>query len=154
MKYTKSNSAQNTEQQSYVQRDRRTVDHCQIMRQHINLQLAALGQPTCQQVYKDPSLDAADSLLRNYQQQQRLLSDYRCPADYRIEEFLNNYLKENGVELTVQLPASSFFLSKAGLARELSLTASGSPYKSNLISSYRVAQGVLHNPKNDRRGNS
>lgn len=154
MKYTKStksNSAQNTEQQSYVQRDRRTVDHCQIMRQHINLQLAALGQPTCQQVYKDPSLDAADSLLRNYQQQQRLLSDYRCPADYRIEEFLNNYLKENGVEHTVQLPASSFFLSKAGLARELSLPASGSAYKSNLISSYRVAQGVLHNPKNDRR---
>ncbi len=62
--------------------------------QHINLQLAALGQPTCE-VENDPQyLKIADGLLKNYSQQRRLLAlaKYRCPADQRIQDFLNSLL--------------------------------------------------------------
>jgi hypothetical protein len=52
------------------------------------------------------------------------------------------------------LPAETFSLNEAGVARELSLPLSGNRYKSDLLESYRVRQGVLHNPKNDRRTTS
>src|SRR5213075_3058928 len=38
-----------------------------------------------------------------------------------------------------------------GLARTLSLPANRDEFSSNIITSYRVRQGVLHNPKSDRR---
>ena len=60
--------------------------------QHINLQLASLGQPTCDVEGDQQYLKVADSLLKNYSQQRRLLSKYRCPADQRIQDFLNTYL--------------------------------------------------------------
>jgi hypothetical protein len=40
---------------------------------------------------------------------------------------------------------------KQGLARELSLPPHGNEFKNSEISSYRIQQGILHNPKNDRR---
>ncbi|MDD1619316.1 MAG: hypothetical protein LUQ52_07455, partial [Methylococcaceae bacterium] len=44
--------------------------------QHINLQLAALGQPTCEVEGEQQYLKIADSLLKNYFQQRRLLAKY------------------------------------------------------------------------------
>jgi len=91
--------------------------------QHINLQLAALGQPTCE-VENDPQyLKIAGGLLKTYSQQRRLLAlaKYRCPADRRIQDFLNQYLTENGIAETVSLPGETFVLAQKGLARELSL---------------------------------
>ena len=119
--------------------------------QHINLQLAALGQPICEQVSDHTYLDIADSLLKNYLQHRHLLANYRCPADQRIEDFINGYFRENGIDQDIKLPDTSFILSKKGLARELSLPVIGNCYKSSLVESYRVQQGVLHNPSNDRR---
>jgi hypothetical protein len=121
--------------------------------QHINLQLAALGQPTCE-VENDPQyLKIAGSLLKNYSQQRRLLAlaKYRCPADQRIQDFLNGYLKENGISETITLPVETFVLEQKGLARELSLPFSLNEFHSPYVDSYRIQQGVLHNPKNDRR---
>ncbi|MCG6937329.1 MAG: hypothetical protein LJE83_04060 [Gammaproteobacteria bacterium] len=151
MKYREGNNSTDSRRPAYQVHDRRSVDRRQVLLQHIDLQLASLDQPPCKQPYKNSYLDVANSLLKNYRQHRHLLADYRCPADQRIEAFLNDYLKANDVQYTVRLPGSSFILGKAGLARELSLPASGSYYKSDLLSSYRVAQGVLHNPKNDRR---
>ena len=119
--------------------------------QHINLQLAALGQPICQQVSNPAYLDVADSLLKNYLQHRHLLAEYRCPADQRIQDFVNDYLRENGIDETVKLPGSSFVLSRAGLARELSLPVNNNRFQSSYVDSYRLKQGVLHNPRNDRR---
>ncbi|MGZ4980136.1 MAG: hypothetical protein ACXWE4_02190, partial [Methylobacter sp.] len=67
--------------------------------QHINLQLAALGQPTCDADNDSQYLKIAGGLLKTYSQQRRLLAlaKYRCPADQRIQDFLNNYLTENGI---------------------------------------------------------
>ena len=119
--------------------------------QHINLQLAALGQPTCEVEGDQHYLKTADSLLKNYLQQRRLLAKYRCPADQRIQDFLNRYLHENGIETSIQLPGETFVLDRKGLARELSLPFLQNEFHSAYIDSYRVQQGVLHNPRNDRR---
>lgn len=116
----------------------------------INLHLAALGQPTCEVDEDQSYLKIADSLLKNYSLQRRLLSGYRCPADQRIQDFLNDYLRCNGVDSEIRLPGETFVLEK-GLARELSLPYQSNEFHSAYIDSYRVRQGVLHNPKNDRR---
>lgn len=124
----------------------------QIWHQHINLKLAALGQPTCRLADGDHSyLTIADSLLKHYTRQRRLLSAYRCPADQRIQNFLNAYLSDNGVNQQVELPGSTFILDRPGMAREVSLPLNGNHFHSELVDSYRLLQGVLHNPKSDRR---
>ncbi|MGE5499487.1 MAG: hypothetical protein ACM3Q2_15510, partial [Syntrophothermus sp.] len=51
----------------------------------------------------------------------------------------------------LRLPANTFVLDRHGLARELSLPPDQDEFVSDIISSYRIKQGVLHNPKNDRR---
>jgi len=71
-----------------------------------------------------------------------------CPADRRIQVFLNDYFKPL---LPVSLPAVTLVLDRAGMARHLSLPIDCDEFHSDIISSYRVKQGVLHNPKNDRR---
>ena len=119
--------------------------------QHINLQLAALGQPICQIDDEQNYLHVADSLLKKYVQQRRLLAKYRCPADQRIQDFLNAYLQANGISADINLPGETFVLDRKGLARELSLPFQTNEFHSAYVDSYRMAQGVLHNPQNDRR---
>jgi hypothetical protein len=136
--------------EEYSQPERRGVDKRQQRLQHICLQLAALGH-SCQMNTDRSFLSVADSLLRNYNQHRRLLIDYRCPADQRIQDFLNDYLKRNGVDSYINLPGETFGLLQPGLAREMSLPFSENHYKSPLLESYRLIQGVLHNPKSDRR---
>lgn len=134
----------------YSRPERRAVDKRQVTLQNICLQLAALGH-RCEMNTDHSYLSIADSLLKNYTQHRRLLADYRCPADQRIQNFLNDYLRRNNVEFDVRLPGETFTLNEAGLARELSLPFEENYYKSPLLESYRVQQGVLHNPQKDRR---
>lgn len=119
--------------------------------QYINLKLAALNQPTCEAEGDQHYLKIADSLLKNYSQQRRLLANYRCPADQRIQEYLNTYLRNNGIDVSIQLPGETFVLEHKGQARELSLPYRQNEFHSAYVDSYRVVQGVLHNPQNDRR---
>ncbi len=119
--------------------------------QKINLQLAALGQPTCSVDEQDDYLLVASDMVHKLQQNRRLLADYRCPADRRIEAFINAYLRKAGVDYRFSLPTQNFLLQQAGLARELSIPPCGNEFISDYISSYRVRQGVLHNPVKDRR---
>ncbi|HHO58964.1 MAG TPA: hypothetical protein ENJ64_01885, partial [Thiotrichales bacterium] len=140
-------------QTRYTLPERRAVDKRQITLQNICLQLAALGHK-CQLSTDRSYLSIADSLLKNYSEHRRLLADYRCPADQRIQNFLTDYLKRNGVDMQVKLPGETFTLNEEGLARELSLPLVDNKHQSELLESYRVKQGVLHNPKNDRRTTS
>ncbi|MBL7003973.1 MAG: hypothetical protein ISR69_08110 [Gammaproteobacteria bacterium] len=124
-----------------------------VLLQHISLQLNALGFSS--DLSDDTEcLSVAESLLKSYSAQHDLLRDHRCPADERIQKFLNAYLKRNGVDLKIQLPGCAFNLNKKGVARELSLPVGSNYHKSDLLESFRVAQGVLHNPKSDRRTTS
>ncbi len=89
------------------------------------------------------------ALLQRQHETDRLLADYLCPADQRIQVFLNDYLKETG--LAVKLPGRTFVLDRYGLARVLSLPPDRDEFVSEHVRSYRVKQGVLHNPHSDRR---
>jgi hypothetical protein len=122
--------------------------------QHINLQLASLGKPVCRLDSDESYLAIAGSLLKQYTLQRRLLAEYRSPADRRIEAFLNTWLGEQGIRQTVSLPQATFILDQPGLARVLSLPLEQPEFHSPYVDSYRVLQGVLHNPRNDRRTTS
>lgn len=116
---------------------------------YINLKLASTGQPMSHS--GDSSfLACADDLLKSYREKNRQLSNYLCAPDQRIQDFLNHYFKECGPNIP-RLPSNSIVLDRYGVARELSLPATGDVFESDIVSSYRIAQGVLHNPANDRR---
>jgi hypothetical protein len=80
-----------------------------------------------------------------------LLGGRLCPADTRIQEFLDSYLADVPDVETPRLPADTFILDLPGLARVLSLPLGADYFASPYLKSYRVQQGVLHNPKSDRR---
>ncbi len=117
---------------------------------YISLKLAALGLPT----YTKSSsnfLGLTHGLLRSYKEKNRLLADYLCPIDTRIQHFLDDYLSDVTLEGPLRLPGHTFTLDRPGLARELSLPVDGHAFKNEIIESYRIKQGVLHNPASDRR---
>ena len=74
-----------------------------------------------------------------------------CPIDQRIQEFIDGYLKNKTTKDTPKLPAQTLVLDRPGLARLTSLPRNKDTFSSPYLHSYRVHQGVLHNPKNDRR---
>ena len=72
-----------------------------------------------------------------------------CPVDARIQDYLDVAFGAAGP--VPRLPAVTLVLDQPGLARELSLPRDGDHYVSPLLQSYRLRNGVLHNPANDRR---
>ncbi len=122
-----------------------------ILIEYINLKLAALGCPIFGKTEAFPFISLSKSLLANYQEQSRLLSDYLCPADRRIQNFLYEYIGEVDVDMPFRLPGRTFVLDRPGLARILSIPPDSDSYASEIMRSYRLANGVLHNPVNDRR---
>ncbi|MBN2598615.1 MAG: hypothetical protein JXR82_17685 [Marinifilaceae bacterium] len=136
------------------------IDQKDLIR-YINLQLAAMGQPIFTEnsegeknQLSDPKfIQLTDSLIKNYRAQSRLLADHLCPVDQRIQNFLNEYLEDIDTEVA-KLPSSTFILDQPGIARELSLPPDKDEHITELLSSYRIKQGVLHNPKHDRRTTS
>ena len=118
---------------------------------YINLKLVALGQPSSRSTTDPYFLEIAGPLLRNYYQKDQLLGDRLCPADTRIQQFLDAYLKEIAPAGAARLPSNSFVLDRTGLARVMSLPPSADEFASPYVHSYRIVQGVLHNPKSDRR---
>ena len=115
------------------------------------MKLAALGHPIFGQQKDYPFINLARSLLLSHQEKLRLLADYLCPADQRIQEFLNDYFADLALDEPVRLPGRTLILDRHGLARMLSLPPDQDRFESDIITSYRTANGVLHNPKHDRR---
>ncbi len=70
-------------------------------------------------------------------------------VDARIQAYLDKTFAAFGA--VPKLPTQAFALDQAGMARELSLPRDGDSYTSPLLKSYRLRNGVLHNPVNDRR---
>ena len=118
---------------------------------YINLVLAASGQPPCGLNDESEFISTAQDLLQSYREKTRLLASHLCPADQRIQDFINRYLADTGIEKIPELPTLTFILDRYGIARELSLPVDGDVFRSDIVSSYRVMQGVLHNPASDRR---
>jgi hypothetical protein len=121
--------------------------------QYLAIKLAVFGLPI-PPAAEGRVLALASGLLRSVQEKNRLLSDYLCPIDSRIQAYLDRVFAAggcNGQDLTLRLPSASLLLDRPGLARELSLPVDGNYFASEYVQSYRVSQGVLHNPKSDRR---
>ena len=118
---------------------------------YINLKLAALGQPISGQMSDLRFLEIARPLLRNHYQKDQLLGRALCPVDNRIQMFLDDYLKDVAPKGAPRLPSSTFVLDRPGLGRVMSLPAGADSFTSPYLKSYRIPQGVLHNPKSDRR---
>lgn len=115
---------------------------------HINVKLAHIG---CQPVPMKGDTEFAEiaaTMAGQSREKDRLLGHYLCPVDHRIQTFLYDYLQDVPV---TKLPTRTFTLDRPGLARVLSLPFEQDQFSSSILSSYRVANGVLHNPRSDRR---
>ncbi|MEO8660272.1 MAG: hypothetical protein ABI693_17520 [Bryobacteraceae bacterium] len=118
---------------------------------YINLKLAALNQPTSDSAADPYFLELAGPLLRNYHEKDRILGDHHCPVDARIQSFLDSYLAPVCPTGAPRLPVNTFVLDRPGLGRVMSLPPAGDTFSSPYLNSYRLPQGVLHNPASDRR---
>ncbi len=126
------------------------------LREFVNLKLAARGYAIIGDEADYPFLDLGRSLIASFQEKNRLLSDYLCPADASIDEFLKDYLGEEIISQVFPnrkqlVPAAALVTERHGIARMLSLPPDQDEFKSSILSSYRVYQGVCHNPASDRR---
>ena len=115
----------------------------------INLRLALLGLPLAADADGASLSGLMGPILARQREMSRRLADRLSPVDQRIQDFLNDYLAEVGN--VPRLPGRTLVLDQAGLARGMSLPANGDVFKSPLLSSYRLRNGVLHNPASDRR---
>ncbi|HET6966817.1 MAG TPA: hypothetical protein VFI44_01010 [Ornithinibacter sp.] len=115
----------------------------------INLRLAQLGLPLPEGFEDTESARLVRPILARQRELSRRLADRLCAADGRIQAFLDDHLADTGER--PQLPRRTLVLDEPGLARELSLPFDGDSFSSPLLSSYRLVNGVLHNPANDRR---
>jgi hypothetical protein len=118
---------------------------------YINLKLAALGQPVSRSAAGSDFLEIAGPLLRNYYQKDRQLGNWLCASDSRIQDFLDAYLSDVCPQGAARLPGNTFVLDREGMARVLSLPVTSDAFSSPYVDSYRLVQGVLHNPRSDRR---
>ena len=75
----------------------------------------------------------------------------KCPADGRIESFLGEYFRDLGLTEPLRLAAEQLVLPRHGVARALSIPEGENSYRNPILRSYRVRNGVLHNPRSDRR---
>ena len=119
--------------------------------QYIRLKLAACGQSPAIETSDTDFLEIARPLLRNYHQKSLMLGDHLCPVDQRIQSFLDRYLADECPGGAAKLPSSTFLLDRPGLARVMSLPHGLDHLASPYLQSYRLPQGILHNPKSDRR---
>ncbi len=115
----------------------------------INLRLRLLELPVPADSGDETGAELVRPLLARQRELDRRLSHQLPAADERIQAFLDSYLEGTGT--SPQLPRHTFVLDQPGLARSLSLPIDGDTFVSEYVSSYRTANGVLHNPANDRR---
>jgi hypothetical protein len=128
-----------------------TAQSASELARYLDLKLAALGQPTAPAAADFAWLETVGPLLRNQRQKDQFLGQCLCPADLRIQSFLDVYLHGVCPGGAPRLPADTFVLDRAGLARLMSLPPGQDTFSSPYLSSYRIRQGILHNPRSDRR---
>ncbi|WP_109829858.1 hypothetical protein [Reichenbachiella versicolor] len=123
--------------------------------QYLNLQLAALGQPVFEDrdgAFCNPNFTAlTDGFIQSTREVSRLVDQPLSPADQRIQDFIDDYLKDVEIDKAPKLANNTLVLTKKGHARELSLPPDANYFKSADVTSHRIKQGVLNNPLKDKR---
>jgi hypothetical protein len=119
---------------------------------YLNLKLRELGLPgVTSSAAADGLSPLVDHFLALCREKDRALSRHLCPVDQRLQNFLQDHFASVSPAGVPQLPATTLVLDRPGLARVLSLPPESDKHQSDILSSHRVRQGVLHNPKSDRR---
>src|SRR5438270_1735248 len=80
----------------------------------INLRLAMTGCPTFGAASLSRLPGLTGPMFSRQKETMRLLADYLCPADWRIDHFLKDYLYDTG--LALKWPERTFVLDSPGLA--------------------------------------
>jgi hypothetical protein len=120
--------------------------------QYINFKLASLGLP----IYRSDDagsetgayfIDLLDDIIKDYKEKKRMVDLNEVGIYRRINEFFSGYFGGNPPKCV----ANSLILDHYGLAREMSLPPDSNTFSNEYVNSYRIKQGVLHNPRNDRR---
>lgn len=121
--------------------------------EYVNMRLSAAGLPVFGKEDDYPIVELSKPLLENYREFSKLSAEYYCPPDSRIMNYLENYLSDvcDPHEPFPSLPHKTFVLDRFGTARTLSLPPDSDKHENPLVSSYRVRQGILNNPRSDRR---
>ena len=109
----------------------------------VNLKLAALGCAPVESHSDEHFHEVARALLS----QPDTSASFLPPVDSRIQAYLDRTFDPG----TARMPAKTLVLDRPGLARALSIPFGGHDFSSSILNSFRVRQGVLHNPKSDRR---
>ncbi len=117
----------------------------------IQLKLADLDQPLPDAGVNEDLVRIVKPMVDHYRARQAGTASDVSPADARIESFLADYFSDVPAVEPIQLPRDTFILDRHGVARTLSLPPDADTFESPVSTSYRVAQGVLHNPEKDRR---
>lgn len=115
----------------------------------ISLRLKLIGLPSPNGIGDEDADELMEPIIARQRQLSRRLSHRYSAADNRVQTFLDSYLEDTSVD--PKLPHSTLVLDQPGLARSLALPADGTSFKSAYIESFKVENGVLHNPVNDRR---
>src|SRR6186713_1052982 len=115
---------------------------------YLNLKLRELSQPGVPMA-EDGLGDLVGNFLALSREKDRALARHLCPVDQRIQNFIFDYL-DNVIDVP-RLPGATLVLDRPGLARAVSLPPSRDEHHSPILTSRRVYQGVLHNPRSDRR---
>lgn len=68
-------------------------------------------------------------------------------VDHRIQQFMDEVFGENSPKLV----QDTFVLDQHGLARTVALPKNGNTYSNPILNTFRVTQGILHNPSKDKR---
>lgn len=127
-------------------------DERQRLRSYIAFQMASAGlSPPDAATNVDSMATFSAGILDSLKEKNRLLAEHRAPIDSRIESFLNHYFGDDVGDVPLRLPKCSLTLDRHGMARELSLPVNGHSFKNELVESYRCLNGVLNNPRADRR---
>lgn len=121
--------------------------------QYINFKLASLDLP----IYRSDSdnetstyfIDLFEDIIKDYKEKKRMVDVKEVGIYKRINRFFSTYFSDN--PYLPKVVDDSLTLDHYGLAREMSLPPDGNTFSNEYINSYRIKQGVLNNPRNDRR---
>ena len=122
---------------------------------YIKLKLVVAGDPISEDVGQGSACASGTKVIEYLRERIRLSFGSHSPIDRRTQAFLDRFLEDVDLEKPIRLPGlgETLILDRPGLAVELSLPENEDLFESDIVSSYRLAngQGVLHNPKSDRR---
>lgn len=119
--------------------------------QYINFKLAAMGLKAFRRndTGTPGYLELFDDIIQDYREKTRMVDLQEISIWKRIDDFFTRYFV--GHEAFPRVITNTFTLDHYGLARELSLPPDGNTFENEYVNSYRIKQGILNNPRNDRR---